>query len=125
MGIIDELIKEIKTSDMTIQIQEICNKIWEEEKRNITHQNVVPDGANIFLAVQVPGRNKKDISFITLERDPLEEYVAVYYSIPVKEIRTDGLPRMPKRFKSHRLEGLSAKKIMGEFAKLVKFYRGE
>ena len=125
MGIIDEILKEIPTDDITIQIKEMCQKIWEEEKNKIKYHQVLPSGANIFLALQVPAKNKRDISFLTLERDPMDEYVSNYYSIKEADIQKADLPQMPRRYQSHRLEGRSSKKILIEFAKLVKFYRGE
>ena len=124
MGIIDDILKEIPSDDITIQIKEMCQKIWKEEKNKIKYHQVLPSGANIFLALQVPAKNKRDISFLTLERDPMDEYVSNYYSIKEADIQAD-LPQMPRRYQSHRLEGRSSKKILIEFAKLVKFYRGE
>jgi Mg2+/Co2+ transporter CorB len=126
MGIIDQLLKEIPSDDITIQIKEMCNKIWEEEKDKIKkYHHVLPSGANIFLALQVPAKAKRDVSFLTLERDPMDEYISNYYSIKETDIQKADLPQMPRRYQSHRLEGRSSKKILIEFAKLVKFYRGE
>jgi len=112
---------------MTVQIKEICNALWEEEKKNLKHPRSLPEGANIFLALElIPARTKGEISYLTLERDPLEEFIAIYYTIRIKDYQNGHeLPIMPKRIKTHPLEGRSAKKIMAEYAKLVKFYRGE
>lgn len=125
MGIIDQLLKEIPSSDMTIQIKELCKKIWDEEKEKIRFQQVLPSGANIFIALEVPAKSKGEISFLTLERDPIHEYISNYYSIKINDIQTADLPQMPRRYQSHTIEGRSAKKILTEFAKLIKFYRGE
>ena len=125
--ILDELLKSIPDSDVTVKVKEVCNAIWEEEKRNIKHTKTAPDGANIFLALEVSPRAKDEISYLTLERDPLEDFLAVYYSIRIKDYRNlpQGPPIMPKRIKAHSITENKPKKIMAEFAKLVKFYRGE
>jgi hypothetical protein len=124
--IIDEILKEVPSDEMLIQVKEICNAISKEEAPTVKYPQILPDGANIFLALEVPSKNKGDISFLTLERDPMDEYTSNYYSIRITDIRkTTDLPQMPKRYQSHIIEGRSAKKIMIEFAKLVKFYRGE
>ena len=120
--IIDDLLKEIPSSEKVIQIKEICNQIWEEEKEGIKYPKLLPDGGNIFLALEVPSKHKGNVSFLTLERDPMDEYVSNYYSIKIPHIQY--IPQMPNKYQSHKLEGISAKKILIEFAKLVKFYRG-
>lgn len=126
--LLDELLKEIPSSDLTVQVKEICNRIWDEEKRNIKHPKTAPDGANIFLSLEVAPRAKDEVSYLTLERDPLEEFVAIYYTIRIREYRkfsSSEIPVMPKRVKAHNIKEYKPKKIMAEFAKLVKFYRGE
>jgi hypothetical protein len=126
--LLNELLESIPSSDVNVQIREICFQIWEEEKSNIKHRKTLPDGANIFLALEVPPRKKGEISYVTLERDPLEEYIVGYYTIRIKEyqkVSTSALPLMPKRVKTHTIREHKPKKIMAEFAKLVKFYKGE
>lgn len=127
LKIIDEILKEVPSDEVLVQVKEICNAIRKEEAPTIKYPQVLPDGANIFLALEVPAKNKGELSFLTLERDPMDEYASHYYSIRIADVRKIGvdLPQMPKRYQSHRIEGRSAKKIMFEFAKLVKFYRGE
>lgn len=125
--ILDELLKEIPESDTTVQIREICKRIWDQEKQNIKHTKALPDGANVFIALEVTPRAKGEISFVTLERDPLEEFISVYYTVKLNEYRKgpQEMPIIPKRVKSHTIKEHKPKKIIGEFAKLVKFYRGE
>jgi len=125
MDIIDHLLKDIPSSDMTVQVKELCRKIWDEEKEKIKYHQVLPSGANIFLALEIPAKSKGHVSFLTLERDPIDEYVSNYYSIKINDIQKGDLPQNPRRYQSHKLEGRSSKKILTEFAKLIKFYRGE
>jgi hypothetical protein len=126
-NILDQLLKEIPESDVIVQVREICSKIWEEEKRNIKHPKALPEGANVFLALEVPPRSKGEISYVSLERDPLEEFIVVYYSVRISDY-TRGpheITIIPKRIKTHTIREVKAKKIMADFAKRVKFYRGE
>ena len=121
--ILDDILKEVKSDVMLEEVKEICNKIWVEELSTIKYPKIVPAGANIFLVVEVPPKNRGEVSFLSLERDPMDDWTCNYYSMKIKDIRD--IPQMPKRYQSRRIEGRSAKKIMIEFAKLVKFYRGE
>jgi len=121
--ILNDILKEVKSNEMAEEIKEICERIKKEEQGNISHPKVVPQGANIFLALPVPPKGRAELSFLSLERDPMDEWVCNYYSIRISDIRD--VAQMPKRYQAHRIEGRSAKKIMIEFAKLVKFYRGE
>lgn len=121
--ILNDILKEVKSNELIEEIKEICNMIRKEEQSNISHPKIVPDGANIFLAIPVPPKSRGEVSFLSLERDPMDEWVCNYYSMKITDIRD--IAQMPKRYQSHRIEGRSAKKIMIEFAKIVKFYRGE
>lgn len=122
--ILNDILNEIPSDDLIIQVKEICNKIFEEEKSNININSlkILPEGANIFLALEVPPKNKGMTSFLTLERDPIDEFVCNYYSIKISDIKNG---RSLNRYQSHKIEGLSAKKIITEYAKLLKTYRGE
>ena len=123
--IIEELFKKIPSDEVVVQIKEICKEIWEQEKEAIEYHQALPKGANIFLAIRVPSKNKGEVSFLTVERDPMEEYISNYYSIKIKYIQNEDIYQMPRKYQSHKLEGRSAMKILTEFAKLIKFYRGE
>ncbi|MGD2071999.1 MAG: hypothetical protein PVG65_00710 [Candidatus Thorarchaeota archaeon] len=129
MGILDEIISEFKTDDMIVQLRELCNQIKNEEIKNIKHHNRLPKGPNIFLSLEIPGINHDQISYITLERDlDLEGEDGTNWLIGIWTVfskfflnDTKGL----KRVKTYKIEGKSTKKILTEFAKKVKFYRGE
>ena len=121
--ILDDILKEVKSDVILEEVKEICIKIRVEELETIKYPKVTPSGANIFLSVQVPPKGIGEISFLSLERDPMDDWTCNYYSMRIKDIRD--IPQMPRRYQSHKIEGRSAKKIMIEFAKLVKFYRGE
>ncbi|NHJ48356.1 MAG: hypothetical protein FK733_11285 [Asgard group archaeon] len=117
---LDKIISEIPSSDMTQQIREICDIIMNEESPQMKNLNRAPKGPNKFLILEVPGFLKKEIGFITLERESEEDYVGIYWSF-----RLGKQDKPARKIKVHKIEGNSAKKVMYQFAKLVKFYRGE
>jgi hypothetical protein len=119
-SILDEIISEIKTDDMTQQIREICDRIMEQELPNSKWMEYAPKGPNKFLILEVDGFLKNETGFLTLERETEQDYVGVHWSFNIAK------PNRPARkVKVHTIEGNSAKKIMYHFAKLVKFYRGD
>jgi hypothetical protein len=117
---LDKIISEIPSSDMTQQIREICDIITKEEAPRMPHLEEAPKGPNKFAIIEVNGMLKKEIGFISLERESEEEYIGVYWTL-----RLDKKDRGLRKSKVHKIEGNNAKKIMYQFAKLVKFYRGE
>ena len=117
---LDKIISEIKSSDVTQQVREMCDIIMKEELPRMQYMDQAPKGPNKFLTLQVGGMLRKDIGFLTLEREGEEDYVGVYWSW-----RLDKRDKPPLKKKVHKIEGNTAKKIMYQFAKLVKFYRGE
>jgi len=117
---LDKLISEINSSDMTQQIREMCDIIMEEEIPRMKYREYAPKGPNKFLILEVQGFLKKEIGFLTLERESEEDYVGVFWAF-----RLDKKDKPPRKSKVHTIEGNTAKKIIYQFAKLVKFYRGE
>lgn len=117
---LDKIISEIPASDMTQVIREMCDVIMREELPKMKNISEAPKGPNKFLILEVPGFLKREIGFITLERESEEEYVGIYWSF-----RLGKQDKPARKIKVHKIEGNSAKKILYQFAKLVKFYRGE
>lgn len=118
---LDKIISEIPPSNMTQVIREMCDIIMEEELLKMEYVNNAPKGPNKFLTLEVEGFLKNEIGFITLERESEEEYIGVYWSFRLGK----SADRPARKIKVHKIEGNSAKKVMYQFAKLVKFYRGE
>jgi len=116
---LDKIIGEIPSSNMTQQIREICDIIMKEETPKAKNMKDAPKGPNKFLILEVSGFLKKEVGFLTLERESEEDYVGVHWSFRL------GKDRPARKIKVHKIEGNSSKKIMYQFAKLVKFYRGE
>lgn len=117
---LDKIISEIPSSDMTQQIREMCDVIMKEEAPKMKNMKYAPKGPNKFLILELQSFRKKKIGFISLERESQEDYVAIFWSF-----KLDKADKPPRKVKVHKVEGNSAKKIMYQFAKLVKFYRGE
>ena len=117
MGIIEELLKEIKDSEIDIKVKKICDKIQEEENEEITDKDIMPKGANVFLSLQVK-KLDKEIFFITLERESPETYfIGLYFK---KRDRKTAL----KRVKSWDIKYSEPERILKEFGKMFKFVQG-
>ena len=117
MGILQTLIKELKTDDRLQQIRELCDQIQREEASNILHPEKLLKGPNIFLSLEVPGRYKKEIGCLSLIREFEEEYVVVY--------STSLEIHMPKRQKVWEINDYRPEKILTTYAKIYKHLRGE
>jgi len=129
MGIIDILLEEIKpkNSDVTEQTRQICDQIMEQEKSKIKYAPLAPKGGLVFLALEVQGRNDKEIGFLTLEREDEERYVAVYYTLEKYRINEENLEDTipPRRRKVWEINEFKPKKILTQYAMKLKFLRGE
>ena len=118
MGIIEELLKEIKDSEIDIKVKKICDKIQEEENEEITDKDIMPKGANVFLSLQVK-KLDKEIFFITLERESPETYfIGLYFK---KRDRKTAL----KRVKYWDVKYSKPERILREFGKMFKFIQGD
>ncbi len=127
MGILQELLKEIKSDDMTQQIREICDSIYEEESSNFLFPNQEPKGSNVFLALEVPGRYTKEIGYLTLERQSKELYIAVFHTLDKNRIDIENPEATPiaRRQKVWEIDENKSEKILMKFAKICKMLRGE
>jgi len=117
---LDQIIEEIPPSNITQVVRELCDIIMKEEVPRMKNMKSAPKGPNKFLILEVPGFLKREIGFLSLEREAEEDYLGVYWTF-----RLGKAGAYPKKVKVHKIEGNTAKKIMYQFAKLVKFYRGE
>lgn len=123
MGILQTLISELKTKDLTQQVRELCDRIAKEEKESIQHDHFLPEGPNIFLSLEVPGRSKKEVAYLTLERESEDTYLTVLYTIPVVKMRRPDSSL--KRQKVWEINDHRPEKILTEYAKVIKLLRGE
>lgn len=127
MGILQILLSEIKSSDLTQQVREICDQIMEQEKDNQKYPELAPVGSTIFLSLEAPGRNNKEIGFLVLEKEDEETYVIVYQTIEKYRIDNENLKQSPppRRRKVWLVQEIKAEKILITYAKKLKMLRGE
>lgn len=121
MGVIETILEEIESSSIDQQIKELCDKIMEEENKDLPLPEYVPDGPNIFLTVEVPGKNKRELAFLCLERETPEKYIIVLWSVLKKDPTSDKL----RKRKVWEIKEVKPNKILKEYAKIIKFMRGE
>jgi len=125
MGILKQLLNELKDSPLTDQVRIICDQIIEEEKNSIEYPELNPTGPRVFLSLSVPGRNNKEVGFLTLEREDEEVYVAIYSTLEkhrIVENPEEQLP--PRRRKVWVIDENKAEKILTQYAKKLKMLRG-
>ena len=127
MGILDQLLKEIGSDDLTQQVREICAKIAEEEKDNMEHLDYILKGPNVFLCLEVPGRRVNEVAFLVLEREYEEIYVVVLWTWTKSQLETYSPAEIPppKKQKTWVLNENKATKILTGYAKIIKTLRGE
>jgi len=126
VGILRELLKEIKTDDNLEKVRTICDDIIEEEKGSIQHHQILPKGPNLFLVLEVPGRIKDEIAFLALERESEELWLSVLFVTTVKEFSfREKTPPSMKRQRVWEIKDHRPEKVITEYAKRYKFLRGE
>ena len=129
MGILQILLQEIKTpnADLTQQVREICDQIMEQEMPNMQYPQLAPGGSTVFLSLEAPGRYSSEIGFLTLEREDMETYVAVYHTLEKRRINQEKIEDTvpPRRRKVWVISENKAEKILTQFAVKLKMLRGE
>ena len=118
-AILDDIVKDLKGLEVDQQVKDICDKIWEEEQGDMDHLDLRPDGPNIFLALNCPGRTKDEVAFLTLERELEGEYVAGFWAINIKR-KEDVI----KRYKTWSIKEANCIRIIKAYAKKLKYYKG-
>jgi len=123
--ILDQLIKEISKEEMSPldQLRMLCDEIYREEKPNQMYEKWAPTGPNTILCLEVPGKIKTQIGFLTLQREFKENYVAIYWTMYKSEVNSEN-PKMIRQ-QSWEINEEKPKKILTEYAKAYKFIRGE
>lgn len=137
MGILDQLLKEIPTDNTLDQLRELCDKIFGEEKVNFQVPKLIVRGSNVFLCLEVPGRTQKEVAFLALERESPTMYLAVLWTYQKSQIQpspvmgqsaklaAEATPPSPRRSRVWKIEDERPKKILTEYAKVIKYLKGE
>lgn len=127
MGILEEIISELPSDKLIDQLHMICKSILEEESPYFKYIEYASDGPNVLITLEVHGRNEKEVGFLSLEREGPETYLVVYSTLSNAELDTkkpdEASP--PKRRRVWEVKDHRAIKIITEFAKQVKYLRGE
>lgn len=126
MGILREILKEIKSDDNLEKVRILCDQIIKEEKDNVVHYQILPKGPNLFLVLEVPGRIKDEIAFLALERESEDLWLCVLFITTMKEyaLREKNPPSI-KRQRVWEINDHRPEKVLTEYAKRYKFLRGE
>lgn len=119
MEILNELLKEVPSSELDQQIKEVCNIIIEEEKDNLEYECL--KGPNIFLSLPCKGTFEKEIGCLCLEREMKGEFVVSLWT----KLKTSS-----GNFKKHKVYNYSksfntAEKILKFYAETLKYLKGE
>ena len=125
MGILKELLEELKTDSNVEKIRELCGEIFEQEKSNIENALLLPKGPNIFLSLEVPGRNQSEIAFLCLERESEDIYLLVLFVIRRSELNKSSETVIMKKQRVWEINDHRPEKILTEYAKQYKYLRGE
>lgn len=119
----------MKTDDLVEQVRILTDQIFEEESKNMPHINKRPQGANIFIALEVPGHTHKEIGFLALERETEDLWIASHWTIPITMLAQAEIDEefevSPRKKKMHEIKDHRPEKILTQYAKLFKFYHGE
>ena len=126
MGILEDIISELPSDELIEQLHMIAIKIIDEEKEKFEYIQYASEGPNVILTLEVPGRYHKEVGFISLEREGKETYLIIFSTLPKSELlKGPDEASTPKRQNVWEVQDHRASRIMGEFAKQVKFLRGE
>lgn len=127
MGILENIIAELPSDELIEQLHMICTDILKEESPSFRYIEYASTGPNTLITLEVPGRNQREFGFLSLEREGPETYLVVYTTIPIMEVDNkspdEAMP--PKRQRVWAVNDHRVAKIMTEFAKTVKYLRGE
>ncbi len=121
MGILEAIIEELEDANtLDEQVRELCDKIADQESSRNKHALELPDGPNVFLSLEVPGRNKKELAFLTLEREMPEKYITGMWSKSLSDPEAS-----LKKIRIWESKEVKAAKILKEYASIIKYLRGE
>lgn len=126
MGVLKDLLKELKDDPILDKIRKMCDRISDEEKENIKHLEILPTGPNRFLVLEVPGRTSDEIAFLALERESEDVWLLVLLTTTIKEYALkDRRSLSILKRKVWPINDSRPEIILTEYAKRYKFLRGE
>lgn len=122
MGILEEVIKELGTSELDQQVRELSDIITQEERGGKEYDG--PDGPNVFLSLNAID-SKKQKTYVTLEREGPEKYIVAEWTRFVKRKEDEVVLGPLKRIQVTEVKEQKANKIVKEFASKLIFVQGK
>lgn len=126
MGVLRQLLSELKDDSNAEQVRQLCDQIIQEEQNSFQYPQTLPKGPNLFLVLEVPGRIKDEIAYLALERESEDLWLNVLFTTTKKEfaMREKKAPSL-KRTRTWEIKDSRPEKVLTDFAKRYKFLRGE
>lgn len=125
MSILDDLLKDVESSELDEKIKKTCDKIMIEEAPKFKYSHLQPKGPNILLSIEYEITNKK-VNFLCLEREMKEKYIISIWSAnldPRKELQGETI--YPKRIKVFDISNETKfDKILKSYAEVMKYLKG-
>jgi hypothetical protein len=115
MSLLKEILKEVQPLPIDTQLKVICDKITEEEISNDDYFG--PSGPNVFLSLRVD--TEEGISYLCLEREAPGKFIISGWKASVT------LNQRCKRIKVWEISGNKADIIIREYARHMKFLKGD
>jgi hypothetical protein len=121
---LEEILEKTKTLPTDDQLKQICDQIQKEEEEKFRdYLGEMPKGPNMFLAIWVPGITGKELCYVCLEREfPGKYLVTLWSKLSEKSIIKK---KSLIRTKVWEVKESAPKKILEEYAKILKFMRGK
>ena len=118
MGILTDLLNELSSADPDETLKKMCDKIYDEEVKNVNHPALLPHGPNIFLSLECPDDFQK-YNFICIEREEKSVFIVSHWK--VNKLSQD----VVKRVKVWSCTGMPNKKVIETFLEKYNFLRGK
>ena len=118
MSILTDLLNELSSSDPDETLKKLCDKIYDQEVKNVNHPKLLPNGPNIFLSLECPDDFQK-YNFVCLEREEKNKFIVSHWSVLKRDIE------ISKRVRAWDCRGLPNQKIIETFLEKYNFLRGK
>ena len=126
MSILKQIIDSLEGDKNIDQVREICDKISDEEIPKMD-EYIGPKGANIFLSLPAVDMDH-ECTFLTLERETFDDFIIGVWKrikqIKVKDPTSITLGSL-SRIKAVLIKSDRPEKIIEEYAKMLKYLKGE
>ena len=103
----------------------LCDEVYKEQSSDQKHEKWQPIGPNTFLCLEIPGKTKRQVGFLALEREAEDRYVCIFKTLNLLDLKKVGEEPKITRQQTWEINQSDPKKILTEYAKHYKFLRGE